>query len=299
MERTMNARTWMLAPALAFVAAGCADSITTPDAPAAPVGGAAFSHTYTEGNTVKGHWAPEVETQVVDGDRVELCATWIDFSNFEPSDPHVYSFDVDLDVDGSWLPLGSAGGQGSGPEACFTTDPMDDGTYTFRVKGMANVPTGGTPPFSPHHTDFWTGEVTVGEEFRFEAYLRAAPDGWVESGGFNASAGTWNFQFMLKVWNGTEFEAVESCDEWPSVSLAWGSESATVTIEDCGYNGAMGAAKFDATVSNPDQGSAMSGTIVFVLNGSENENEVTFSSSAPGGSGGGGPQSQGGGRQGR
>ncbi len=300
MERTMNARTWMLVPALAFAAAGCADSLTAPEAPVSPFGSAAFSHTYTEGNTVKGHWAPEVRTSVVDGDRVELCATWIDFSNFGPSDPHVYSFDVDLDVDGSWVHLGSAGGQGSGPEACFTTEPMDDGTYTFRVKGMANVPTGSTPPFSPHHTGYWHGQVTVGEAFRFEAWLRSAPSGWIEHEGLNGQAGSWNVHFMLKVWNGAEFEAVTDCDLEPSVSLSWGANTSPAAVTECGFVGAVGAAMFKAELANPSQGNEISGTIVFVIDGAENENTVTFASTVPGMSGGqGGAGAQGGGRPGR
>jgi hypothetical protein len=289
-ETTMNARRWIFLSAPAVFLAGCSDTITTPEAPLSAYGlSAHLDHTWVEGNTVQGHHAPDVETTVLD-DRVQLCATWTDFSNFDPEDPDVYSFDVELHDGEEWVKLGSAGGSGSSHEdVCFTTGPMDPGTYDFRVKGMALVPTNGNPPSSPHHTLFWEGQVTVGVEFRFEAYLRLPPGSWVESEAFNRQAGTWNFQFMLKVWDADaeDFLPVLSCDDFPpaevGVTLAWDEPSedtrdAGYTGDECSYVGAVGAAVYEATVENAFQRQDSSGEIVFIINGVENENQVTFTS---------------------
>lgn len=284
----MQNKRWKLLPALALIVVGCADAPTAPTAAASLDGvTATFSdHTYEQGNTVRGHWAPEVDVEVL-GSQVELCATWIDFSNFDETDPHVYSFDVEILDDEEWTKLGSAGGQGSPWYACFTTDALEDGTYSFRVKGMANVPTGGTPPFSPHHTEYWEGEVTVGEELRFVVFLRDAPRDRVEHETFNRNAGTWTIHFLVQVWDADadDFADVTDCSDELLADLTaaavWdtpSSASGAFELSGCEAVGAMdGAAIVEGKVSNAFHRASSAGELVFTIDGTTNENTVTFS----------------------
>jgi len=288
----MNAPRWILLPALALIVAGCADSLTSPETPLSAEGHVALlsNHTYTEGNTVRGHSAPEVITDVI-GDRVELCATWEDFSNFDPEDPHVYSFEVELLEGEEWGKIGKAGGQGSEPTACFTTDPLEPGTYLFRVKGMANVPTGGTPPYTPHHTEYWEDEVTVGSELRFEVLVRNnGGQDFGESIGFNQSARNWNFQLMLQTWDAAAaaFVPVTSCETFPwediVSNITWDAGAPTgaaeaLTLRDPCEDGtpAIYKVRLDNPTSN-GQGQSRSGTMAFTIDGVMNENEVSFES---------------------
>lgn len=306
----MRHPTIALALPLALLLTACADSPVAPAVHADMAGhGALFSdHTYPEGNTVQGHYAPEVVTAVSE-DRVELCATWTDFSSFEPSDPYVYSFDVDVQDGEEWERLGSAGGQGSPWSACFTTDPLDDGTYTFRVRGMANVPTGGTPPFSPHHTLYWEGQVTVGAALRFEVLIRDnASDDFASSADFNRQSTHWNFEFMIRIWDAGQaaFVPVTDCSLFPwdeiGTTVQWDAgapASAATTLswrepectDEDGNQEPLDQAIYKVRLGNPTSGGSAedrSGSVLFVFDGVENENEVTFTSSGP--SGGLGPQ---------
>jgi len=126
------------------------------------------SHTWQSGEsgTWHGYHAPSIAHNQDDS---LLCATWDDDflftrkgGEFEDADHFSYGFEIE--VGDEWEGFGEANGKKSedGLTGCVDLSSLDDGTYRFRVKGMAKDGTGQST--TTHHTESWVGEITIGTD---------------------------------------------------------------------------------------------------------------------------------------
>jgi alpha-tubulin suppressor-like RCC1 family protein len=148
--------------ALIAVSSGCTDSPTGLVAS----GGPDQAIQEGKGRAWHGYDAPLVS---FDGQQspLEICAEWGDDRLLTHEDGRFaatdfFSFEFFLaDGPGKPLSLGSARNKEGTRGGCFVVGTFEEGSYTFQVVGMARHGRGGST--STHHSDPWSGLITIGE----------------------------------------------------------------------------------------------------------------------------------------
>jgi hypothetical protein len=127
------------------------------------------SHTWQAGNgsAWHGYHAPAVTYDAAQNP-FELCAQWSDPALFGRdhgrfADTDFFSFDFYqlAEGDDDWRKIGSANSRNKEESACYIVGELDEGTYTFRVTGMARHGKGKAT--TTHHTIAWQASVAIGE----------------------------------------------------------------------------------------------------------------------------------------
>jgi hypothetical protein len=152
----------------ALAAISCSDTRTVL-APDSARFSADASHTWQAGNgsAWHGYHAPTV---TYDAARTpfELCAQWSDLALFgrdngRYADTDFFSFDFYQLTEGEddWQRIGSANSRDREEAACYIVGALDEGTYSFRVTGMARHGSGRAT--TTHHTTAWQENITIGD----------------------------------------------------------------------------------------------------------------------------------------
>lgn len=317
----MNVRNWMLVPGLALVAAGCADSITAPEAPLAPAGAAFSDHTWQAGpmgHAYHGYWAPEVGTAVT-GNAVEVCADWTDHATIasflegrgtDSSDIEDYKYAVTLTggeepIEGEIVVRDFSESTGG----CVTFHDLEEGEYDLTVKGKVQMKIGSPPnqETTNHHTEVWEGSVTVGGSFSFRVwFVDEAGNRFADY--VTENNGIWNLDFVVQTSTSGPggYADVTSCAAYPLGEIAFAAhEDAPSEVVVAGSfrdeycDDSTGVAVFGGQLevqgnTKPWDGTnAATGSFLFEIDEVNQENELTFDWTRPGngnaGGGGGNP----------
>jgi len=148
--------------ALVAVSTGCTDSPTALVAS----GGPDQAIEEGKGRAWHGYDAPLVSFDSQQSP-LEICAEWGDDRLLTQADGRFaatdfFSFEFFLaDGPGTPVGLGSARNREGTQGGCFVVGAFEEGSYTFRVVGMARHGRGGTT--TTHHSSPWSGLITIGE----------------------------------------------------------------------------------------------------------------------------------------